>query len=116
MTQLQEPPRQTEHPPHRRRDERSTRGPVVVMLILGLIFSGLTQTWATNWKVNHSPQGRGDEAGVLSGMNSYALALMLGGLRGPLVMVLWSKVENQKIGRDLEDIDTMIEWIRLLQP
>jgi len=41
---------------------------------------------------------------------------MLGGLRGPLVMVLWSKVENQKIDRDLEDVDTMIEWIRLLQP
>ena len=34
-------------------------------------------------------------------------------VRGPLVMVLWSKVENQKIDRDLEDVDTMIEWIRL---
>ena len=56
------------------------------------------------------------DGGALSGMNSYSLALMLGGLRGPLVMVLWSKVENQKIDRDLEDVDTMIEWIRLLQP
>lgn len=116
MTQLQEPPRQSEQEPFRRRDERSNRGVVVAMLIIGLIFSGLTQRWATNWKADHSPQGRGNEAGVLSGMNSYALALMLGGLRGPLVMVLWSKVETQKIDKDLEDMDTMIEWIRLLQP
>jgi hypothetical protein len=116
VTQLQEPPGQSEQSPFRRRDERSNRGIVVVMLIIGLIFSGLTQSWATNWKVNHSPPGRTNEAGVLSGMNSYALALMLGGLRGPLVMVLWSKVETQKIDKDLEDMDTMIEWIRLLQP
>ena len=116
MTQLQEPPRQSEQTPSRRRFQRSGRGIVVLMLILGLAFSGLTQTWATTWKVNHSPQGRADEAGVLSGMSSYALALMLGGLRGPLVMVLWSKVETQKIDKDLEDMDTMIEWIRLLQP
>jgi hypothetical protein len=49
-------------------------------------------------------------------MNSYALALLLGGLRGPLVMFLWTSSEQQKSDRNLEDIDTKIEWIRLLQP
>ncbi len=49
-------------------------------------------------------------------MNSFALALLLGGLRGPLVMVLWSTSENQKVDKNLEDFDTKVEWIRLLQP
>ncbi len=51
----------------------------------------------------------------LGSMNSFALTLMLGGLRGPLVMILWPHSENQKSARDLEGIDTQIEWIRLLQ-
>jgi hypothetical protein len=42
--------------------------------------------------------------------------LLLGGLRGPLVMFLWSSSENQKNERDLEDFDTKVEMIRLLQP
>ncbi|HEY8751934.1 MAG TPA: hypothetical protein VIM11_28390 [Tepidisphaeraceae bacterium] len=116
MTQLEEPPRSTDQAP-RRRDVRAGRLPVVAMLIISLVASGLTRNWASNWKDEHSGnQSKTAERGVLSGMNSYALALMLGGLRGPLVMVLWSKVESQKIDRDLEDMDTMIEWIRLLQP
>jgi len=41
---------------------------------------------------------------------------LLGGLRGPLVMFLWSSSESQKIDRNLEDLDTKVEWIRLLQP
>lgn len=52
----------------------------------------------------------------LAGMDSYAIALLLGGLRGPLVMVLWANSEAQKTNRDLEGVDTQIEWIRLLQP
>jgi hypothetical protein len=52
----------------------------------------------------------------LSNMNSYSLALLLGGLRGPLVMLLWTSSENQKQQKDLEDFDTKVEWIRLLQP
>ena len=52
----------------------------------------------------------------LAAMNSYALALLLGGLRGPLVMWLWTKSESQKSENDLEDVDSMMEWIRLLQP
>jgi hypothetical protein len=52
----------------------------------------------------------------LSAMNSFTLGLLLGGLRGPLVMMLWTSSENQKIDKDIEDIDTKIELIRLLQP
>jgi hypothetical protein len=116
VTQLEEPPRYTTGE-SRRRDKGISRWPVVAMLILGLLASGLTQGWATGWKDSHAgTQSQTADRGVLSSMNTYSLALMLGGLRGPLVMVLWSKVESQKIDRDLEDMDTMIEWIRLLQP
>jgi hypothetical protein len=52
----------------------------------------------------------------LSSMNSFALALLLGGLRGPLVMILWTSSETQKSEKNLEDFDTKVEWIRLLQP
>ena len=31
-----------------------------------------------------------------------ALALLLGGLRGPLVMLLWSNSESQKMDKNLE--------------
>lgn len=48
--------------------------------------------------------------------NSYTLGLLLGGLRGPLVMTLWSTSETQKSERNLEDINTKIELIGLLQP
>ena len=36
-------------------------------------------------------------------------------LRGPLVMILWPSAEEQKTEKDLEDFDTKIELIRLLQ-
>ncbi|MCY2954257.1 MAG: hypothetical protein NTU53_20170 [Planctomycetota bacterium] len=55
-------------------------------------------------------------ASRLSGLDSFAIGLLLGGLRGPLVMVLWASSENQKINKDLEDIDTKIDLIRRLQP
>jgi len=52
----------------------------------------------------------------LSTMPSFATALLLGGLRGPLVMILWTSSENQKQQHNLQDFDTKVEWIRLLQP
>ncbi|HLL90425.1 MAG TPA: hypothetical protein VK324_14090, partial [Tepidisphaeraceae bacterium] len=58
----------------------------------------------------------GGRVGGLASMNSFALALLLGGLRGPLVMILWSSSETQKSEKNLEDFDTKVEWIRLLQP
>lgn len=48
--------------------------------------------------------------------NSYTLGLLLGGLRGPLVMTLWSSSETQKSERNLDDINTKIELIGMLQP
>lgn len=54
--------------------------------------------------------------GNLSGMDSFALALLLGGLRGPLVMILWQQSESQKQQKNLEGFDTQVEWIRMLQP
>jgi hypothetical protein len=120
VTQVAEPlPPSARPQAPRRRDERTGRLPVVVAMILSLFACAITQNWSIAWKEVRSPvlqlQGEGTRT-ALGSMNSYALALMLGGLRGPLVMVLWSKVENQKIDRELEDVDTMIEWIRLLQP
>jgi hypothetical protein len=52
----------------------------------------------------------------LAQMDSYALGLLLGGLRGPLVMMLWMTSENQKNERNLEDFDTKLQYIRMLQP
>jgi len=121
MTQLagptpqEKPPRDSDAPV--RTPQRARRIPIIIALIVALAFCGITQNLASTWKDDNSGlSNRVAERGALSGMDSYALALMLGGLRGPLVMVLWSKVENQKMDRDLEDVDTMIEWIRLLQP
>ena len=52
----------------------------------------------------------------LAGMDTFALGLILGGLRGPLVMFLWTSIESQKTEKNLENIDTKIELVRMLQP
>src|SRR3954469_10989660 len=52
----------------------------------------------------------------VAGMDSFALGLILGGLRGPLVMFLWTSIESQKLEKNLENIDTKIELVRMLQP
>jgi hypothetical protein len=119
VTQVADPVVRPSHPsaPRDPGMGRAGRWPVVIAMILALVCCGLCGSWATDWKIDHGRQRPvAAQHGALGSMNSYSLALMLGGLRGPLVMVLWSKVENQKVDRDLEDVDTMIEWIRLLQP
>ncbi|MDP9175356.1 MAG: hypothetical protein M3O30_16055 [Planctomycetota bacterium] len=100
---------------------RRGRIAVVSMLIISLIASGLTRQWAMDRRT-------ATQAGIgtatysttsqssLNALPSFATALLLGGLRGPLVMVLWPMTERQKQERNLEDLDTEIEWIRLLQP
>jgi hypothetical protein len=65
------------------------------------------------WGQSKPTRGKATD-GRLSNMDSYALGLLLGGLRGPLVMFLWSTSEAQKSAHDLEDFDTKVEWIRLL--
>lgn len=52
----------------------------------------------------------------LSQLKGFTLGLILGGLRGPLVMVLWSSSESQKTARQLEDFETKVELIGRLQP
>ena len=93
-----------------------SRLPVVVVLIFSILVAGFTRQWASEERASgpgavHATAG---SAG-LNRMNSFALALLLGGLRGPLVMFLWPSAEEQKHQRNLEDFDTKIEWIRLLQ-
>lgn len=91
-------------------DSRGRAG-IILVIVIALLLAGATRQWAD--------QRRGERnlavATPLSRMNSYALALLLGGLRGPLVMFLWPSSEGQKSDRNLEDFDTKVEWIRLLQ-
>ena len=96
---------------------KSARATIVAILIISLLAAGATRQWTDNLRAR---AGGGDAAlagsgSSLSSMNSYALALLLGGLRGPLVMFLWPSSENQKTENNLESLDTKIEWIRLLQ-
>jgi hypothetical protein len=82
---------------------------LVSLLVMGSLQHGL-QTW------HHKlVQNTGSEAKI-SNLDSFSLALLLGGFRGPLVMMLWSSSESQKQNKDLEDFDSKIELIRLLQP
>jgi len=97
------------------------RTPIVILLIVSLLATAASSQFAFNRRQaamrrpgQLAPADTG--ASSLAGMNSYALALLLGGLRGPLVMMLWSSSEAQKNEKNLEDFDTKVEWIRLLQP
>ncbi len=99
----------------RRQNER--RGSIVAVLIISLLASAGARYWADEKREVAIPhRGANAAASSLSGMNSFALGLLLGGLRGPLVMILWTESENNKGNKDLEGVDTQIEWIRLLQP
>src|SRR5215212_4113491 len=87
-------------------------------MIVSILAAGFLRAAATDFQ--DARRGGGAAAGrsvsALGSMNSFALALLLGGLRGPLAMVLWATSEAQKADRNLEDFDTKVEWIRLLQP
>src|SRR5688500_2000528 len=100
----------------RGRAVRSGRVAIVVVLIVSLVLAGLTRDWARSLRAS-GPTGAGPAGSTsLANMNSFALALLLGGLRGPLVMFLWTQSETLKHEKNLEDFDTYVEWIRLLQP
>lgn len=96
---------------------RSGQTFVVLMLVVSLIGSA-----GARWLCIKQRRDLDRERGVGSGasanvskLNSFALGLLLGGLRGPLLMALWTTSENQKTERDLDDFDTKVELIRLLQ-
>src|SRR3954454_10554803 len=97
---------------------RARRVPIVVLLLIALIATGFTRSLADAKRTAGQPLGSMGSGGgsQLPRMNSFALALLLGGLRGPLVMILWTSSESQKTEKSLEDYDTKVEWIRLLQP
>ena len=97
--------------------ENERRGGIVVVMILSLLASAGARYWAGEKRDAAIPRSGADAStSSLSGMNSFALGLLLGGLRGPLVMILWTESESQKSDKNLEGVDTQIEWIRLLQP
>jgi hypothetical protein len=95
---------------------QASRLPLVVLLIVSLVGAGAARYWAQRERGATVQIGETNSATPLSRMDSFALALLLGGLRGPLVMILWTSSESQKQEKDLEDFDTKVEWIRLLQP
>jgi len=99
---------------------KSNKIVIVAILIVALLGAGLTGALSRSVRerVTWGENGRPPQAGraSLAQMNSFALALLLGGLRGPLVMFLWTSSETAKNDRNLEDVDTQIEWIRMLQP
>ena len=86
---------------------------VSILLIVALLATGAMRAMVQRQREAILP--RPPSASRLSGMDSFALGLLLGGLRGPLVMILWASIENQKIDKNLEDIDTKIDLIRMLQ-
>ena len=83
---------------------------LVVVLIVALVSASLVRSYTM---ARRADTGATVAAGKL---DSFALGLLLGGLRGPLVMTLWASTERQKTSRDLRDFETKVELIRLLQP
>lgn len=110
----QSPPREG-----RRFIGHSVRSSTAVLLVIAILATAGTRYWIQDYRhnvLNRGQQVIADSSQSLSNMSSYALALLLGGLRGPLVMMLWISSESQKSNKDLEDFDTKVEWIRMLQP
>jgi hypothetical protein len=102
----------------RARTSRARAG-IIAVMVGGIVLAGVTRDWALRKRVEAasvSGTATGGARSSLGSMNSFSLALLLGGLRGPLVMFLWSTSESQKAEKNLEDFDTKVEWIRLLQP
>lgn len=93
----------------------SSRVIFAILMLAALVPAGFARHWAIQQRLGAGGAATGARTSMGS-MNSYALALLLGGLRGPLVMMLWANSETAKMNRDMEDLDTQIELIRLLQP
>src|SRR4051794_10080615 len=96
---------------------RAGRGMLVAVMLVALVAAGAARNAVVEYQRRTSAAVATTQSrSALGGMNTFALALLLGGLRGPLVMVLWTTSENQKMEKDLDDFNTKVEWIRNLQP
>lgn len=111
------PARAAKRGPERRPFVRS-RSFISILLVGALLLTTIMQTVVRGQRDNviYANGLRPRTVSRLAGMDTFALGLILGGLRGPLVMFLWSNVEKQKIDRNLQGVDTQIELIRMLQP
>jgi hypothetical protein len=90
-----------------------------VVLLVSLLASAFLQQYAYSYRFDAVNRNRPKDIPApsrVANLDSFSLALLLGGLRGPLVMFLWTNSENQKSDKDLESFDTQVELIRLLQP
>jgi len=118
VTETQHTPRDSAAPAGERiaPPARRGRGVIVATMLVSLVGSGLASHLARETKAKQTNGGGGQSGESLNRLDSYALALLLGGLRGPLVMALWTSSEAQKGDRQLKDFDTKVELIRLLQP
>jgi len=98
---------------------RRGRTAIVVTLVISLVLSAVLQQVAYSYRsaaINRDRPAGTAAPSRIANLDSFSLALLLGGLRGPLVMFLWTNSESQKNDRDLESFDTQVELIRLLQP
>lgn len=92
------------------------RGRTLTILVILVSFVATTLLQHVSQKQHHTlVKDTGSQSSV-SNLTSFSLALLLGGLRGPLVMMLWTSSESQKQEKDLDDFDSKIELIRNLQP
>ncbi len=103
--------------PNPHRSNRSSL-PIVGVLIASILGAGVTRAWVLRQRdaIEDTRGTKTTSQANLSKLNSFALGLLLGGLRGPLVMALWTSSENQKSEKNLDDFDTKVDLIRLLQP
>jgi hypothetical protein len=108
-------PRTAGRPPAARPRGRAVIG---ITLVVALALSALMQHVAFGYRdaaINANREKDISGPSRLANLDSFSLALLLGGLRGPLVMFLWTNSESQKGEKDLESFDTQVEMIRLLQ-
>ncbi len=107
---------------------RANRLGIVIVMLFCLLAAGVVRDRAKDRMRQRQAGGSstqptsqpldasGSSGQSLAQLDSYSLGLLLGGLRGPLVMLLWTSSESQKNDRELEDFDTKIELIGKLQP
>lgn len=94
---------------------KRSRLAVVILLVAALLATAVARHLAVGKRRTLVTKVAGGDSQSLSRLSSFSLALLLGGLRGPLAMILWTSSEAQKSEKNLEDIDTKIELIRMLQ-